>query len=84
MNGCGIDLASPNTAMNIVVRKILGHLRNPDGGYTVFVDAELGDTILGSLRLTLPAGHQPLEIFRLIVNASEELPEQLLPSELTL
>jgi hypothetical protein len=84
MNGCGTVLASPNTAMNIVVRKILGHLRNPDGGYTVFVDAELGDTILGSLRLTLPAGHQPLEIFRLIVNASEELPEQLLPSELTL
>jgi len=70
--------------MNIVVRKILGHMRNPDGGYTVFVDAELGETIVGSLRLTLPAGHQPLEIFRLIVNANEDLPHELLPRELTL
>jgi len=70
--------------MNIVVRKILGHMRNPDGGYTVFVDAELGETIVGSLRLTLPAGHQPLEIFRMIVNANEDLPDELLPRELTL
>jgi len=36
------------------------------------------------LRLTLPAGHQPLEIFRLIVNANEDLPHELLPRELTL
>lgn len=70
--------------MNIVVRKILGHMRNPDGGYTMYVDAELGETVLGSLRLTLPAGHQPLEIFRLIVNASEALPEHLVPRALTL
>jgi len=70
--------------MNIVVKKILGHMRNPDGGYTIFVDAELGETILGSLRLTLPAGHQPLEIFRLIVNASDDLPEHMVPRELTL
>jgi hypothetical protein len=70
--------------MNIVVRKILGHMRNPDGGYTLFVDAELGDTILGSLRLTLPAGHQPLEIFRAIVNASDELSHELIPRELAL
>lgn len=69
--------------MNIVVRKILGHMRNADGGYTVFVDAEFGETILSSLRLTFPAGHQPLEILRMIVNASEELPEHLLPRELT-
>lgn len=77
-------LRHQKTAMNIVIRKILGHMRNPDGGYTIFVDAELGETIIGSLRLTLPAGHQPLEIFRLIVNANEDLPQELLPRELTL
>ena len=69
--------------MNIVVRKILGHMRNQDGGYTVFVDAELGETILGSLRLTLPPGQQPLEIFRAIVNASDDLPYELIPHEMT-
>jgi hypothetical protein len=70
--------------MNIVVRKILGHMRNADGGYTIFVDAELGETILGSLRLTLPAGHQPLEIFRAIVGANDELPHDLIEREFAL
>lgn len=38
--------------MEIVIREVLGHLQEADGGVTLFVDAELDGTLRVSSRLT--------------------------------
>lgn len=41
--------------MELVVRGVVGHHWNPDGGCTVVVDADLGGTVRDTYELILPA-----------------------------
>jgi len=41
--------------MELIVRGVLGHDWNPDGGCTLLVEADLGGTVRDTYEVTLPA-----------------------------
>lgn len=38
--------------MDVVIREVLGHLHDPDGSVTFFVEAEIAGTVSGTCQLT--------------------------------